>query len=90
MPALTGCDTTNKISTKHAAMKAIHNNLTLIQNFNNLDLTESIIQMAETFLVRCLKPTTDLETFDNLCLVAFNSNSLKMDFETILCTSANA
>ena len=90
MPALTGSDTTYKISTKHAAMKAIHNNLTLIQNFNNLELTESMIQMAENFLVRCLKPTIDLETFDNLRLAAFNSNSLKMGFETIPCTSANA
>ena len=68
MPALTGCDTTNKISTSHAAMKAIHNNLTLIQNFNDLELIESMIQMAENFLVRCLKPTTDLETFDDLHL----------------------
>ena len=25
--ALTGCDTTSKIATKHAVMKAIHNNL---------------------------------------------------------------
>ena len=89
MPALTGCDTTSKISTKHAAMKAIHNNLTLIQ-FNNSELTESMIQMAENFLVRCLKPTTDLETFDDLHLAAFNSNSLKMNFETIPRTSANA
>ena len=34
--ALTGCDTTSKIFTKHAAMKPIHNNLTLIQNFKSL------------------------------------------------------
>ena len=90
MPALTGCDTTNKISTEHEAIKAIDNNLTLIQNFNNSELTESMMQMAENFLVRFLKPTKDLETFDNLRLAAFNSNSLKMDFETIPFTSANA
>ena len=35
-------------------------------------------------------PTKDLETFDDLHLAAFNSNSLKMDFEKIICTSANA
>ena len=29
-------------------------------------LTESLIQMAETFLARCLKPATDLETFDDV------------------------
>ena len=39
--------------------------------------------MAENYLVRCLKPTKDLETFDDLRLAAFNSNSLKMDFENI-------
>ena len=42
--------------------------------------------MAETFFVKCLKPTTDLETFDDLHhLAAFTSNALKMDFE-ISCT----
>ena len=46
--------------------------------------------MAENYLVRCLKPTKDLETFDDLHLAAFNSNSLKMDFEKIPCTSVNA
>ena len=46
--------------------------------------------MAKTFLVKCLKPTTDLETFDDLCLVVFNGNALKMDFERTPCTSANA
>ena len=46
--------------------------------------------MVENYLVRCLKPTKDLEIFDDLRLAAFNSNSLKMDFEKIPCTSANA
>ena len=87
--ALTGCDTTSKISTKLAALKAIHNNLSLIHNFNTSELTESMIQMAETFLVKCLKPTTDLETFDDLCLTAFNGNALKLDFKRTPCTSAN-
>ena len=69
-------------------MKAIHNNLTLIQNFKSL--TTQTWQRAENYLVRCLKPTKDLETFDDLRLAAFNSNSLKMDFEKIPCMSANA
>ena len=43
-----------------------------------------MMQMAETFLVRCLKPTIDLETFDFLRLAAFNGNALKMDFERTL------
>ncbi len=43
--------------------------------------------MAERFLVKCLKPSTDLETlFDDLRIAAFNSNALKMDFERTTCT----
>jgi len=53
-------------------------------------LTENLIQMAETFLARCLKPVTDLEMFDDLCLAEFNSNTLKLDLERTVCTSANA
>ena len=40
--------------------------------------------------IRCEIPEKDLETFDDLHLAAVNSNSLKMDFEKIPCTSANA
>ena len=72
--ALTGCDT--KISTKLAALTTIHIKLSLVHNFNSSMLTESLIQMAETFLVKCFKPTTDLKTFYLLGLMAFPSNGL--------------
>lgn len=90
--ALTGCDTTSKISTKLAALKAVRKpgNSSLILNFDCPQLIESAIQMTETFLVKCLKPSTDLETFDDLCLATFNSNALKMDFERTTGTSTNA
>ena len=90
--ALTGCDTTSKISTKLAALNAVQKpeNSSLIWNFDCPQLTENAIQMAETFLVQCLKPSTDLETFDDLRLAAFDSNALNMDFEKTTCTSANA
>ena len=45
--------------------------------------------MAETLLVKCLKSTIDLETFDVLRLTVFNGNALKMDFERIHFTSVN-
>ena len=48
-----------------------------------------MMQMVETFLVKCLKPTIDLETFDVLHLTAFNGNALKMDFERTPFTSVN-
>ncbi|KAI4829411.1 hypothetical protein KUCAC02_023452, partial [Chaenocephalus aceratus] len=80
--ALTGCDTTSKISTKLAALNAVRKpeNSSLILNFDSPQLTENAIQLAETFLVKCLKPSTDLKTFDDLQLAAFDSNALKMDF----------
>ena len=48
--ALTGCDTTSKISTKLAALKTVRKpeNYFLILNFSCPQLTESAIQMAET------------------------------------------
>ncbi|KAK5886569.1 hypothetical protein CesoFtcFv8_017591 [Champsocephalus esox] len=80
--ALTGCDTTSKISTKLAALNAVRKpeNSSLILNFDSPQLTENAIQLADTFLVKCLKPSTDLKTFDDLQLAAFDSNALKMDF----------
>ena len=81
-----------KIATKSAALNAVQKlgSSPLVLDFNSPQLTESSIQMAETFLVRCLKPTTDLETFDDLHLAAFNSNALKLDFERTACTLTNA
>ena len=62
-------------------MKAVHKTLFLIQNFNSSELTESMMQMAEMFLAKCLKPIIVLETFDVLRLTVFNGNALKMDFK---------
>lgn len=90
--ALTGCDTTSKVSTKAAALKAISKpeQSSLILNFDHLPLTDDAVRMAELFLVKCLKPSTDLETFNDLRVDAFNSNALKLDFEKTPCTSVNA
>ena len=89
--ALTGCDTTSKASTKLAALWNVckPGNSSLIHNFDSPQLAESAIEMAETFLVKCLRPSTDMETFDDLRLAAFNNNALKMDFEKTPCTSSN-
>ena len=90
--ALTGCDTTSKISTKLSAVNNVlkPDDASLILNFDCQPLTETAMEMAELFLVKCLKPSTDLETFDQLRLAAFDSNALKLDFEKTACTSANA
>ena len=63
----------------------------LIINFNSQQLTDRAIELAKLFLVKCLKPSTDFETFDELRLTAFDSNALKLDFEKTACTcTANA
>ena len=49
--ALTGCNTTSKISSKLAALKATHKNISLVLNFNSSAMTEGMMQMAGTFLV---------------------------------------
>ena len=46
-----------------------------------MECRETPCKLVPSAVVRCLTPTTDLETFDDLRLAAFNSNSLKMDFE---------
>ena len=55
-----------------------------------MECRETPCKLVPSAVVRCFKPTKDLETFDDLHLAAFNSNSLKMDFEKIPYTSANA
>ena len=43
--------------------------------------------MAETFLVKCLKPSSFLQTFDELRIDTFDNNALKLDFEKTACTN---
>ena len=74
--ALTGCDTTSKVSTKPAALKALRKpgSSSFILNFDSPQLIESAVLMAETFLVKCLKPSMDLETCVLLHLIASPHN----------------
>ena len=55
-----------------------------------MECRETPSKLVPSAVVRCLTPTKDLETFDDLRLAAFNSNSLKMNFEKIPFTSAKA
>ncbi|CAB3989604.1 Hypothetical predicted protein, partial [Paramuricea clavata] len=91
--ALTGCDTTSKISTKLSALNTVRkpDDASLIINFDcPPPITDNAIELAELFLFKCLKPSTELETFDELRLAAFDSNSLKLDFKKTVCTSTDA
>ena len=80
-----GCDITSKISTKLSALNTIRkpDDACFIINFDcPPPKTDSAIELAELFLVKCLKPSTDLETFEiEICLTTFDSNYLKLDLE---------
>ena len=89
--ALTGCDSTSKVSTKLSALNIIREqeNRSMILGFDGPHLTDDAIEMAESFLVQCLKPSTYLKTFHELRVAAFDNNALKIDFERTACTSTN-
>ena len=64
-----------------------------ITSSQSTECRETPFKLFPSAVVRFLKPTKDLETFDDLRIAALElllSNSLKMDFEKIPCTSANA
>ena len=50
-----------------------------ITSSQSTECRETPYKLVPSAVVRCLKPTKDLESFDDLRLAAFNSNSLKMD-----------
>ena len=57
--ALTGCDTTSKVGTKAAAFKTAEKyGYELIYSFGKSELTDQMINDAETFLVRCSSMAT--------------------------------
>ena len=55
----------------------------MILNFDSPHLTDGAIQMAKSFLVKCLKPSTCLETFDELGVAEFDYSALKVDFKKL-------
>ena len=61
----------------------------ILANFNSPQLTDNEIKLAETFLVKCLKPSSFWQTFDELRIDTFDNNALKLDFEKTACTSTN-
>ena len=60
---LTGCDTTSKIGTKKAAMKA--NPVKFLVNFGT-SYTRSVFKTAEQFLVKVLKNSSAANDFTEL------------------------
>ena len=52
-----------------------------ITSSQSTECRETPHKLVPSAVVRCLKPTKDLERFYDLHLAAFIGNSLKMDFE---------
>ena len=87
MHALTGCDTTNTIGMKRAALKlgeTDRNEMLIL--FGKEPLTWNVIEVAEKFLVGCISNKRGAETFDELRYKLYHSNGVKFDLEKLLPT----
>ena len=89
--ALTGCDTTSKVSTKKVAFAcAQSDSVDFIQTFAKQPLSENMINDAESFLVKCLSPKSiSVSTFDELRYIKYHSQSFNLDFEKLPTTSTS-
>ena len=85
--ALTGCDTTNTIGTKRAALKLGETGRSeILISFGKEPLTWDVTEAAEKFFVGCISNKSDAETFDELRYKLYHYNSVKFDLGTLLPT----
>ena len=81
--ALTGCDTTSKVSTKNAAFKvAEQGGSELIKDFGKLQLTSDMEHKAEKFLT-CAIGGFKFDTVDKICYFQYHHNDNKNNFEKL-------
>ena len=87
--ALTGCDTTSKISTKNNLIKHVMNGKhnSYIESFGKKELDNDMIAAAEFFLVRLFSDVEDVKTFNELRYSVYHKNSANLDLEKLPCTS---
>ena len=85
--ALTGCDTTSKVGTKKAALKAAEcTGSELLSGFGKEPLSDDTIA-AERFLVGCLSDTSTVESFDELRYHQYHKKSFEFNLEKLAATS---
>ena len=88
--ALGGCDTTSKIGTKKASLKAAEKyGFQMLFRFGEDDLTPEMITSAEDFLVKCVSKNNEITTFDDLRYKTFHKNVFQLDIEKLPCTSSS-
>ena len=81
--ALTGCDTTSKVSTKHAAFKvAEQGGLELIKDFGKLQLTSDMKQKVEKFLASAIGGSK-FDTMDKIRYFQYHHKGIKNNFEKL-------
>ncbi|KAG1654620.1 Ionotropic receptor 25a [Nymphon striatum] len=87
--ALTGCDTTSKVSTKYAAFKvAEQGGSDLIKDFGKLELTNDMEHRAETFLSSAVAGFK-FDTMDQIRYFQYHHKGIKNNFVELAPTSSS-
>ncbi|KAG1678573.1 hypothetical protein GQR58_013376 [Nymphon striatum] len=87
--ALTGCDTTSKVSTKYAAFKvAEQGGSDLIKDFGKLEFTNDMEHRAETFLSSAVAGSK-FDTMDQIRYFQYHHKGIKNNFEELAPTSSS-
>ena len=86
--ALTACDTTSKVGTKEAALKASeHTGSELLSSFGKEPLSDDMIAAAKKFLVGCLSDISTIKSFDELRYHQYHKKSFEFNLEKLAATS---
>ena len=81
--ALTGCDTTSKVPTKNAAIKATEQGGSeLIKDFGKLQLTSDVEHEAEKFLASAIDGSK-FDTMDEVQYFQYHHKGIKNNFEKL-------
>ena len=84
--ALSGCDSTSKVGSKLAGLKASMD-LSLLEGFGAEELSPKMISNAEKFLITGLKKT-DCSAFDEYRWEQYHNSRKELDFNQLVCCSS--
>lgn len=84
--ALSGCDTTSKVGSKHSAFALAKDYSYLLKDFGKQELTESISEQAEEFLTRTL--AKNFKIMNDLRITKYHSMK-NLDFRKLPPTSSS-
>ena len=84
---LSGSDSTSKVSTKAAVLKALLEHGHLLDAFGLDELSEGMSQNAEEFLVKCILSSSGCTNFNDLRYEMYHHKKFKFDLHKFPCTS---